>query len=125
MSSPLISTSSLSLPFGERMSMSGSPKTVKRFPAPVFFSSSSPIERSAFMRGKMMVRFGFLVHVRVERHSADHKQVKYPYSLFCGVLKKSGANRPVLRTYADTDTLYAAILRVVTLRVYPGSRVRF
>lgn len=30
-------------------SMSGSPKTVKRFPLPVF-ASSSPIARSAFIR---------------------------------------------------------------------------
>ena len=33
--------------------MSGSPKTVKRLPAPVFFSSSSPIARSGFMRASI------------------------------------------------------------------------
>ena len=31
-------------------STSGSPKTMKRLPAPVFLSSSSPIARSGFMR---------------------------------------------------------------------------
>ena len=32
------------------MSMSGSPKIVNRFPDPVFFSSTSPIARSEFIR---------------------------------------------------------------------------
>jgi hypothetical protein len=34
------------------------PEDSEEVPAPVFFSSSSPIERSAFIRGKMMVRCG-------------------------------------------------------------------
>ena len=38
-----------SRPRSRPMSMSGSPKTVKRLPAPVFFSSS-PMSRSAFIR---------------------------------------------------------------------------
>ena len=36
--------------FCGRTSTSGSPKTMKRFPAPVFFRSSSPMARSGFMR---------------------------------------------------------------------------
>ena len=35
--------------FSRRISTSGSPKTIKRLPAPVFLSSSSPIARSGFI----------------------------------------------------------------------------
>ena len=38
-----------------RTSMSGSPKTMNRLPEPVFLSSSSPIERSGFIRAWRIV----------------------------------------------------------------------
>ena len=62
------------------MSMSGSPKTMNRLPAPVFLSSSSPIARSGFMRAGRTVSLpyalGLLGDVRVEGEAADDQQVE-------------------------------------------------
>ena len=65
-------------------SMSGSPKTMKRLPLPVFFSSSSPIARSGFIRtGRirtlpklhlLLQLLRLLGDVRVEGEAADQQQ---------------------------------------------------
>ena len=61
-------------------SMSGSPNTMNRLPAPVFLSSSSPMARSGFMRvtstARLAVALGLLGHVRVEGKAADDEEVE-------------------------------------------------
>ena len=60
---------------------SGSPKTMNRLPAPVFFSSSSPIARSGFIRtagstGQLCRSFAVSRRRAVEREAADEQQVE-------------------------------------------------
>src|SRR5713226_2388084 len=77
-STPLISATIC--PFFFLISTSGSPKTMKRLPAPVFLSSSSPIARSGFILTGSTVSFAvpfrLFGDVRVEGEPADDEHVE-------------------------------------------------
>src|SRR6266511_6471041 len=110
--------------------MSGSPNTVNRLPAPVFFNSS-PITRSAFIRTsstgtrpeaalrrdvrEALLRGHVLLvgaeHGRVEgeRQHAQQVQVAGPVRLPGGLLDERRADRAVLRPDRDADPLRPAV----------------
>ena len=91
------------------ISTSGSPKTMNRLPAPVFLSSSSPIERSGFIcasqHGQLAVAFRFFGDVRVEGEAADDEHVEADAldGFLGGFLHLLRADGAVLRADGDGD----------------------